>query len=102
MEKPPEPGIWWKIANVIHVDVGARERLAQMIYEAVVEEREACAKIAEDFADECMRETYKADEKARKATSQRERELSVAEANAFRAQRVAAANIAGQIRRRKD
>ena len=60
-----------------------------MIDDALKVEREACAKIADLFADECMRETYKAggDKDA---------------ANAFRAQRVAAANIAGQIRRRKD
>jgi predicted unusual protein kinase regulating ubiquinone biosynthesis (AarF/ABC1/UbiB family) len=43
----PQPGRWWTIANGVRIDERDRERLAQLIYEAVVEEREACAKAAE-------------------------------------------------------
>lgn len=46
----PSAGRWWTIANGVRVDARDRERLAQLIYEAVVDEREACAKIADEHA----------------------------------------------------
>jgi hypothetical protein len=53
------------------------------------EATEACAKLADDYATKLMQWTIEAERKGKNE-----------EANAFRAQRVAAANLAGQIRAR--
>jgi len=41
----PDEGRWWTIANGVRVDPRDRERLAQLIYEAIADERERCANI---------------------------------------------------------
>lgn len=63
-----------------------REQFAGILRQIAEDEREACAKLCDDFADKAMKWTH--EEKDKDA------------ANSFRGQRIAAANLAGQIRNR--
>lgn len=63
------------------------DELETFIFQAKMQEREACAKLCDDFAAMALRWTHETKDKDG--------------ANSFRGQRVAAANLAGQIRNRK-
>jgi hypothetical protein len=69
----------------------SRDELENVEHLARVQERWKCAEVADDYAAKLMQWTYEAERAGKKD-----------EANAFRAQRVAAANLANQIRARKD
>src|SRR5262245_24133878 len=45
VDAAPQPGRWWTIANGVRVDKRDRNRLAQLIDEAVIEERDRCCQL---------------------------------------------------------